>query len=111
MVNGLENLPCEERQKELSLFSLEKRRLGGGPVTVFQYLKDSYEEDRDCLFTRSHMVKTSGYRYNMQKERLHFAIIKVFYSKNNHLLEQPPQGDGRASITGGFQDAIGQRAG
>lgn len=32
---------------------------------------------------------------------------EIFYSENHHSLEQLPQGCGRASITGGFQDAIG----
>lgn len=34
----------------------------------------------------------------------------MFYSENNHSLEQPPQGHGRISITGGFPAVIGQGA-
>jgi len=34
MIQGLENLSCKERLRELGLFSLEKRRLWGGVITV-----------------------------------------------------------------------------
>ena len=60
MIKGLENLPCEERLKELGLFFLEKRRLGGDLITVFQYLKGGYKDHGGSLITRNHMEKTRG---------------------------------------------------
>jgi len=44
------------------LFCLEKSRLRGDLISMFQYLKDGYEEDRE---KGCHMEKTKGNRYKL----------------------------------------------
>jgi len=51
MIQGLENLYCEERLRELGLFNLEKRRLRGDLIVAFQYLKRPYMKDGAKLFS------------------------------------------------------------
>ena len=80
MIRGLEYLPCEDRLRELVLFSLEKRRLQGDLIAAFQYLKGAYKQEESQLFERVDNSRTRGNGFNLWEGRLRLGVRGKFFT-------------------------------
>lgn len=58
MTGGLDHLSSKERLRELVLFSLEKRMLWEYLIAAFQYMKGTYKQKGNQLFTWSDSDRT-----------------------------------------------------
>ncbi|KAK4809932.1 hypothetical protein QYF61_001659 [Mycteria americana] len=73
MIRGLEHLSCEDRLRELGLFSLEKRRLQGDLI-------GACKKDGDKLFSRACCDRTRYNDFKLKEGRFRPDIRKKFFT-------------------------------
>ena len=80
MIRGLEHFPYKDRLRELSLFSLEKRRLQDDLSAALQYLKEAYKQEGSQLFERADNSRTKGNGYKLKEGRFRLDARRKFFT-------------------------------
>ena len=108
MIRGMEHLSCEERLRELGLFSMEKRRLQEDLIATFRYLKEAYRKDGENHFSKACDDRTRSNGFKLREGRQTGSKEEILHHEGSEALAQVAQRSSGDPIPGNIQGQVGQ---